>query len=92
MVMTEKQKLDKSSSNIFEFSLAVVHVMLMKCDRLFPQACRAVSLTFVDDSKDDLSAAAVHIWAVAHLAAVGAIKGRRHLMQGDGNVPSHNIS
>lgn len=66
--------------------------MLIKCDRYFFETCSATSLTFVDDSEEDLSIAAVHIWTVAHLADVGAIKGRRHIEQGDGNVPFHNIS
>lgn len=47
---------------------------------------------FVDDSEDNLSITAMNIWRVAHLADVGTIKGRRHLLQSDGDVPSHNIS
>lgn len=56
------------------------------------QTCRIANLTFVDDSEGDLSITAVHIWTVAHLADVGAIKGWRHHIQGDGGIPSQNIS
>lgn len=96
MVMTEKQKYVKSSFNI-NFN-SNVYACCHKCDRLFKfpesvlQTCSIASLTFVDDSEGDLSITAVHIWTVAHLADVGAIKGRRHLIQGDGGIPSQNIS
>lgn len=56
------------------------------------QARGAASLTFVDDSEDDLSITALHIWRVTHLAGERAIKGRFHLMQADGDIPSQNIS
>ena len=49
------------------------------------------SLTFVDNSEADLSVLAVHIWTVAHLADEGTVKGGRHLLQGDGGVPSHYV-
>lgn len=34
----------------------------------------------------------MHIWPVAHLADVGAVKGRRHIGQSDGGVPFQNIT
>lgn len=54
-------------------------------------AGRIGRLTFVKHSEDDLSVAAVHIWTVPHLADVGAIEGRRHSIEGDGNIFSGNV-
>lgn len=70
----------------------ILNFLFCNLDRLLFQACSAAALTFVHDFEDDLSIAAMHIWRIAHLADVGAVKGRRHLMQSDGNIPFHNIS
>lgn len=47
--------------------------------------------SLVDDSEFNLSIAAMHVWRVEHPAAVGTIKGRGHLQQGDGGVLLLNI-
>lgn len=51
-----------------------------------------VCLTFVDDFERDLPVIAVHVWGVANLADVSAVKGWWHLSQSDGGVPLQNIT
>lgn len=68
------------------------HGMLQMKRLKVPWGYNMTSLTFVDDLEDDLSIFAMYVWRVAHLADVGAIKGRGNLVQGDGGISSHNIS
>lgn len=64
----------------------------MRIGVFFNNVHNAVRLTFIDDLKVNLSMIAEHIGSILHLASVGAIKGWRNLLQGDGGIPLHDIA